>query len=106
MLGDALDGEEPFDAIHVGAGARMFTGSSSSSDGGGARAAVQAALAGGAWRCRQSDVCPPLWRAVRACARPIAAASKLPDVLVKKLAPGGRMVIPVGLQWDYQVRLQ
>jgi protein-L-isoaspartate(D-aspartate) O-methyltransferase len=50
VLGDALDGEEPFDAIHVG-----------------------------------------------------AAASSLPDVLVKKLAPGGRMVIPVGSQWDYQV---
>lgn len=50
VLGDALDREEPFDAIHVG-----------------------------------------------------AAASKLPDVLVKKLAPGGRMVIPVGSQWDYQV---
>ncbi|PRW60862.1 hypothetical protein C2E21_1329 [Chlorella sorokiniana] len=50
VLGDALEGEEPFDAIHVG-----------------------------------------------------AAASSLPDVLVQKLKTGGRMVIPVGRQWEYQV---
>lgn len=32
-----------------------------------------------------------------------AAAAKLPDVLVRKLKPGARMVIPVGQQWDFQV---
>lgn len=32
-----------------------------------------------------------------------AAADTLPDVLVNKLRHGGRMVIPVGQQWDYQI---
>jgi len=32
-----------------------------------------------------------------------AAADTLPDILVSKLRNGGRMVIPVGPQWDYQV---
>ena len=32
-----------------------------------------------------------------------AAASALPDVLVRSLKAGGRMVCPVGPQWDYQV---
>ena len=32
-----------------------------------------------------------------------AAAERLPELLVQSLAPRGRMVIPVGPQWDHQV---
>jgi protein-L-isoaspartate O-methyltransferase len=32
-----------------------------------------------------------------------AAAEELPDVLVQKLNPLGRMVIPVGSHWGHQV---
>ena len=32
-----------------------------------------------------------------------AAADHLPEVLVQRLKKGGRMVIPVGSRWDYQV---
>lgn len=32
-----------------------------------------------------------------------AAAERLPDILVQTLAPKGRMVIPVGPQWEHQV---
>lgn len=56
-------------------------------------AAVDSCRAACVGRCDSTFLCP------NAC----AAASTLPDVLVKKLAPGGRMVIPVGSQWDYQV---
>lgn len=42
--------------------------------------------------------------ACRAAANPAAAASSLPETLLSKLAKGGRMVIPVGPQWEYQVR--
>lgn len=104
VLGDALEGEtEGFDAIHVGAGTWL---------GGEGCCCVVALLllplpgqpllqrcGLGGW-LRAGSCLANLHPAFPAP----AAASSLPDVLVRKLRNGGRMVIPVGGQWEYQVR--
>lgn len=94
VLGDALEGEEPFDAIHVGAGARVRTG-------GRGEGSIHC-------QCLQSTIAVKLsttWLvysvSMSRChlmrfnslgpSQPTSAAAELPQVLVDKLRPGGRM---------------
>lgn len=95
VLGEALQGEAPFDAIHVGAGGacRLQNLHAASK----LLSCWQPAVQGGPRSTVLAATCLP------SSALP-AAASALPDVLVRCLKPGGRMVIPVGSQWEHQAR--